>query len=431
MGLILRQQKNWQYAVFAVMCFMTINGILGPGNFGLTVYSVESYRGHTKGFHHYYNQALAIALIVGIPQKGGFFKSLFPPGMLIYFLYWAASCLCIVNAPNKIYVLMAAHKMAITSLVFYAAFRFMNNKSRIRFFIHVMAFTLLWEAMAVLKAKYIDGQYQAIGTFEHQNSLVMYSNMIGMVFLAGAMDQKTKTSLRCILAFFGCALITQCTLSRAGLAFFGMGVIGVMFVSIVEKPCVKRFALIAFFAVGGTLGLLIAMDSIISRFNDEGNDASGEYREVLNAASRQMVADYPLGIGWNNYALVINHPYPYAEHIWNWMRERGHKVHLDRENSTVESHYYLLIAENGYLTYCLYVLMILLGLYRNLRAFLYFPSGFYRLLSLGIFTGCAIDYVQSLYERVLTQPRNLMLWFLLYAVTARLEVIRQTKKKQR
>ena len=427
LGSWLRTRMKWQYAVFAAMCFMTINGILGPGNWGMTVCSVEFYRGHTKGFHHYYNQALALALIFAIPQKQGMFRALFPPGMLVYFLYWFCSCFCIFAAPNKQYVFMAAHKMAITSLVFYAAFRFLNSESRLRFFMRTMAFTLLWETFAVLKCKYLDGQYQVKGTFEHQNSLVMYSNMIGMVFLAVAMSEKSRTSRLCLWAFFGCAIITQSTLSRAGMAFFVMGAGATAGMAFLEKPNLRRAMLIGGFMLAGMLGLLIALDTIIARFNDHGNTASAEYREVLNAASRQMVQDHPFGIGWNNYALAINEPHPYAEFVWEWMRGRGHKVDPDRKNSTVESHYYLLMAENGYLGYGLYMFMISLALYKNVRAFFYFPSGMTRLVSLGICVGCGLNYVQSMLERVLTQPRNLMLWFLLYAVTSKLEKIRREK----
>ena len=427
LGVWLRKRPKWQYVVFAMMCFMTINGIFGPGNWGLTICSVEFYRGHTKGFHHYYNQALAFALIIAIPQQGGLIKRIFPPGMLIYFFYWLVSCLCLFSAANKQYVFMAAHKMAITALIFYAAYRFLNSESRVRFFLKTMAITILWEAFVVLKCKYLDGQYQVKGTFEHQNSLVMYSNLIGMIFLSVAMAEKSKTSRLCLLAFFGCAIITQSTLSRAGMAFFVMGAGTTACIVFLEKPNIRRATLIGGFLLAGLLGLLIALDTIIARFNDHGNTASAEYREVLNEASLEMVRDHPFGIGWNNYALVINEPYPYAEFVWEWMRGRGHRVDPDRKNSTVESHYYLLLAENGYLGYGSYLLLITIALYRNFRAFFYFPSGILRLISLGILVGCSLNYVQSMLERVLTQPRNLMLWFLLFAVTARFEAVRKEK----
>jgi hypothetical protein len=42
-----------------------------------------------------------------------------------------------------------------------------------------------------------------------------------------------------------------------------------------------------------------------------------------------------------------------------------------------------------------------------------------------------LNYGQSTLERVLVQPRNLMLWLILFGITARLEVMRREAKKQK
>ena len=97
-------------------------------------------------------------------------------------------------------------------------------------------------------------------------------------------------------------------------------------------------------AVMGSVGVVLAMGTIIARFNDKGNQASGELREVMKDACRAMVADHPLGIGWNNYALVVNPPYRYAEIYYDWLRGMGQRPNEDEPNSVVESHYYLLLA---------------------------------------------------------------------------------------
>ena len=74
-GLVLRNRPLWQRAAFALMCFMTINGLLQEGNWGLTVGSIETYRGHTKGWllghivltHHFYHigQAFGVRALHG------------------------------------------------------------------------------------------------------------------------------------------------------------------------------------------------------------------------------------------------------------------------------------------------------------------------------------------------------------------------------
>jgi uncharacterized membrane protein len=77
------------------------------------------------------------------------------------------------------------------------------------------------------------------------------------------------------------------------------------------------------------------------------------------------------------------------------------------------------------------LVLISIGLWRNVRAFFFFGHSFLRCLSLGIFMGCLLNYVQSTLERVLVQPRNLMLWLILFGITARLEVMRREAKKQK
>ena len=62
---------------------------------------------------------------------------------------------------------------------------------------------------------------------------------------------------------------------------------------------------------------------------------------------------------------------------------------------------------------------------------MFFEHSFKRCLALGIAIGCALNYEQSTLERVLTQPRNLMMWLILLGVTARLEVMRREAKQLR
>ena len=107
------------------------------------------------------------------------------------------------------------------------------------------------------------------------------------------------------------------------------------------------------------------------------------------------------------------------------------KPDYTKANGLVERHYYLLIPENGYPGVYAWLAVILAALWRNARAFLFFGHSFVRCLSLGIFVGCALNYAQSTLERVLVQPRNLMLWLILLGITARIEVLRREAKRQR
>ena len=430
-GILLKDRPAWQRAVFAAMCFMTINGLMSAGNWGLTLGSIESYRGHTKGYHFYFNHALAIALIIAKWREDRKSFRWLPPGLGWYLLYCAVSMLSLVNAPDQNLGYMAAHKTLFASLLMIATFNTLRTEDDLKYFLRIMAGVLTWELFVCLKMKYLEGAYQVHGTFEHQNPLAMYAVLVGMVLLAAALGPPFKGANWVCFGFVSCAAIVECTLSRGALVMFALGTVAVTGISLLEKVTARRAKLTAAMGIIGALGIILTLDTIISRFHDKGNASSGELREVMKDACREMVHDHPLGIGWNNYALVVNPPYRYAEIYYDWVRSRNMQVRETQANPVVESHYYLLLAENGYAGLIAWLALIVVGLWRILRAFFSFGHTFLRCLSLGIFMGCALNYVQSLLERVLVQPRNLMLWLVLFGITARLEVMRREAKQQK
>lgn len=431
LGFVIRGRRTAQMVVFGVMCFMTINGLFQAGNWGLTLCSIEEYRGHTKGYHFYFNHALAIALIVAkwLEDRKSF--RWIPPGLGWYLLYCGLSMLSLVNAPDKNYVFMAAHKQIFASLIMIATFNTLRTEEDFQVFLRTMATTLVWELFVCVKMKYAQHMYQVRGTFEHQNPLAMYAEQLGMIFLATGLGPAFKRANWVMIGFMATGMIVVFTLSRGSLVMFALGTVAVVMASLAEKITARRMMVTAVMGLIGGIGLLLTLDTIISRFHDKGNEASGELREVMKDACRAMVHDHPLGIGWNNYALVVNPPYPYAEIYYDWLRGRGQTVDESLPNSVVESHYYLLLAETGYVGLGGWLLVILIGLWRNARAFFFFGHSFLRCLSLGIMVGCALNYEQSTLERVLVQPRNLMMWLILLGITGRIEMMRREAKAAR
>jgi len=425
LGSIVKDKPAAQRWLFGLMVFMSVNGLFEPGNWGLTLGSVEKYRGHAKGYHFYFNHLFAIALITARWLKDPKKFRWLPPGMGWYAIFVLICSLSILNAPRADYTVMAIHKMLFFAIIAIATFNWMDRLENIQFFMKAMGMTMTLQVLVVLKMKYLDGVYQVRGTFEHQNALAMYATMIGMPMLAVALGPDFKGRRWCTVGFLACGIIVQSALSRATLVMFAGGTVMVALCSVAEKPTSRRFSMLAGVGFVGAIGLLLTLDTIVARFGDKGNDASSELREVLNAAAKDMAATHALGIGWNNYALCINTPFPYADHVYDWIRGRNMKVNTDNPNAPVESHYFLLLGENGYPGLISWLLVILVGLWRNFRGFLNFRHSFERCLCLGLMAGCSLNYVQSTLERVLTQPRNLMLWLVLFGLTGRLEVMRR------
>jgi hypothetical protein len=431
LGLVLKGRINAQRVVFALMCFMTISGFMKAQEWGLTLMNDEDYRGHARGFHFYFNEVLAIGLILAkaFDERTG--VRLFPPGLWLYLLYCVLSFISLVNAPNVVFGFMAAFKAFKISLIFIAAYNFMRTEKEVHIFLLAMCATIFWETFVVLKLKYYDGKYQVLGTFEHQNALSMYATLIGMVLLAAGAGDRTMRANLYLLAYACSGVIVLSSLSRAGLVLFGGGTVLILCLGVLDKITWRRTAVVGVVAVIGALGLSKGMDTIIERFKDPYNTDSNQTRLMLNVASAEMQRDYRLGIGWNNYGIMINRPYRYGDIIDEWFLSHGETVDPDHRKGISESLYYLLLAETGWQGLGSFLAFMALFLYWNVRAAWFFRGRLVGVISLGIATGCGLNYAQSVLERVLTQPRNLMLWLILLALTARIETWRRHAVKRR
>lgn len=431
LAMMIKKRPDLQRAAFGLMCFMVIGGLLGPIEFGLTLNSVEWYRGHAKGFYFYFHTVIGLALIlVRWGEKKPDFKW-FPPGTILWLLHCFLCALSIMNAPVKVYTLMALHKSLMFTVFLVAAYNYLRTEEDIGFFLQVMAATMIWELFVVLKLRYLDGMYQVRGTFEHQNPLSMFSIMIGSVLMMVGLGPEIKGRNLIMAGYVACWGCVVCALSRAGLAIFAAASAGNMMICLMERPTKRRLTTLGTGIVGGSIVLILILDTIVARFNQHGNEESGETREIMKDMCRAMATDYKLGVGWNNYVHVANPPFPYCEIWWDYERSRGMRVDEERQIGAVESHYYLLLAENGNLGLYSYLLFIGVALWRNARGFFAFGETPARWMAYGIACGCTLNYVQSSLERVLTQPRNLGLWMLLLGVTARLEMMRREQKKMR
>ena len=410
-----------------------------PAEWGFTLANEPDYRGHARGFHFFFNEVLAAGLIFACLFDRKIRTKFFPPGLWLWFAYIALSLLSVFNAPLPHYVWMSALKTVKVALIFVATFNVIRDEDDLHFFLSTMTFTMLWEMLVVLKMKYVDERYQVWGTFEHQNSLCMYTTMIGMVLLAAGAGPKyagkflkvlSKGNLY-LIGFLATAVIVQSTLSRAGVVVFAGGTMAVMCLSLVDKISKRKMAVVAALGLIAMIGLAFTMDTIIARFNDTYNKDSNETRVRLNKASAAMLKDKPLGVGWNLYAHVINPPYRYGDVIDEWFIMHNEPLEKGHRKGISESMYWLLLAETGYQGFAGFILLIAVFLWRNIRGALFFRNHLFGCVSLGIAMGCSTNYAQSLLERVLTQPRNMMLWMILLAITAKIEVWRRKAKKER
>jgi len=413
LGVLIRGRPNFQRALFLTICLMIPGGLFKPQEWGLTLSSLDQeiqfYRGHATGYHFYFVEAFAFALVLARAFENWREFRLFPPGVWLYLLHCALCFVSIINAPNPNFVCMAAVKAVKITVILVAGYNFFTSEKNIHVFLFGMALVIGIEFCAAMRLSYLLGIYQVTGTFEHQNSLSMFVTLIGMAFLAVALVPKTRGSNLYLVVYLACGVIEESTFSRAGMVIFAAGSAGVALLSFVDKFTMRRLLILSTLGGLGVIALAMSLDTIRARFNDYGNDASEMTRVLLNEAAANMVHDHPLGIGWNNFAMVINQPFPYGNIIDEWELEGGVTLDPNHQKGIVESIYYLLLGETGWQGVGSFVLFMLVFLWWNVRNSLFYRYHFLGALNIGIAAGCSCNYLQSTLERILIQPRNQML----------------------
>jgi cell division protein FtsW (lipid II flippase) len=412
-----------------VLGFMAWWLVRPPGDFTLMLYSIERYRGHTKGFEFNYLEALAMALsLAAYLEKRKDFKFL-PPGLWVWIGWVVVCCASVTSAINPLYVWMPTFKFLKMGLVFAGVFHAIHDERDVRAIMRGFSIALILQLLVCLYFRYVKGAYRVIGWFEHQNPMAMWSYMLALPILGLAMSKQTKNKdfLLHAAAFGSAGLVVLLTVSRASLASFAIGTLAVLGMSFLQGFTVRRSVFSLVLVVGGVAAMAMAMDTFMERMNSAGDDSpENDLRWALNKQSAAMLADHPLtGIGWNNFGLANSRPdgEKYSAILEDWERNRGHAIYAEQfmANPLTESLYWLLLAENGYGGFAVFLLFLSLTLGFALRGVVRYWRGPLGLFLLGVLVALSLTYVQGRVERVLTQTKNLTTWIIFCAVVSRVE----------
>ncbi|MBV9462604.1 MAG: O-antigen ligase family protein [Verrucomicrobiae bacterium] len=430
LGFLTRGSRKSQRILFFLMVFLPMcphsKVMVTPG-------FMPGYNGHTWGYETSYMEVLALALLFAGRGPSVVRGPWLPPGSWLWLLYCFAASLSLFNTASLNVSMFAVYKFTKAVVVLMATFHHLREEEDLHHMLVCFAITLGIQALVCLDERYRLHMYQVPGWFEHQNSLVMYSYMLALPLLGAGLGPVTlRRALIYLSGFCAGGVCVMASLSRAGMLAFMVGISAVVALSFLDRPTARRFAIVGVFAVIGSLALLLAAKTIINRLHDSGNVASKEVREMLNADSRQMLKDHPIiGTGWNTYAIMINPPYHYGDNFDDWEIARGHSINRKDPHSISESWYYLLLAETGLVGTGAMFLFFLTTLTWCFLCLLKFRRTFIGAISIGIFAGLGMIYLQSNYERVLAQPKTLVAWLILIGTVSRFEWWRRHGLPQR
>lgn len=422
LGFLLRGRDTARRVALGFMAWWLVRP---PSDFTLMLGSIETYRGHCRGFEFNFLEAIAIGLaLAALLEKRRDFRWL-PPGLWAWFLWVGAGLLSVPGAMDPVYALMPAFKYAKMGFVFLGVFAALHDERDMMAMMRGWAVALLMQLVLCLWSRYVLGGFRVTGWFEHQNPMSMWSYTVAFPILGLALSR--HTSPRDVLLFFAAfgaaGLVVVLTVSRASLAAFGAGSVLVMMASFADGFTVRRIGLGALGAVCGVVVLAMAADTFMARVGED-SSPKNDLRWALNRQSAAMFRDHPaVGIGWNNYGLANSRPQgtKYSRVLERWEENRGRRIYPEnfRANPLTESLYWLMLAENGAAGFAAFLLFAALTLWHGLRSTLAFWKTPVGLMLFGVTVSLAIGYFHGQVERVLTQTKNLTTWIMLCALLAR------------
>ncbi|WP_309400696.1 hypothetical protein [Cerasicoccus maritimus] len=422
------QGKWWRRLILMVMALLMVRP---PGNFTLMLYSIDWYRGHTKGFEFNMLWMVGMGLIIAAVARGK--KPVFRlPGVLVYLLYIAAGCLSLLTAFEPLYGLMAAFKFAMVILIAMGVCLTLEDEEDVLWMLYAFAGALVINVLVCIKMRYLEGRYQIPAWFEHQNPMAMWCYFVSLPLLAVSLakDIKFRSSLWLFIGFGAAGLSIVFSVSRASLAAIGMGSICLLGASFLRGITPKRMGVLLLMGSAGGIVLLLAMDTLVNRFeSSEDTGPENDLRWILNQQSKAMLEDSFVGIGWNSFGVANSRPQgeKYSKLLEAWNANRGHTIVAEHyyANPLTESHYWLILAETGYLAIGAFILFELTTIYWCVRGVWHYRKSMLGFLCLGIGAAFAITYLHSNLERVLTQTKNLTTWMLMVGILMRIELWRR------
>ncbi|CAN5862623.1 hypothetical protein BH11VER1_BH11VER1_19920 [soil metagenome] len=432
LGAWLAPRRMWQRATFALMLAMTA---LRPGNFMMMIYSIETYRGHTKGYEVSLIEVLALALILAVRRSPVTLRATSPPGLWLYLLWCTISLISAFGSYEPEYALMAASRFIKGALTFTAAGLYLRDEKDLRWAVGALAALLLHHALLCLKMRFFDGSWQVMGWFEHQNPMAMWAYLGALPILAVILHPKTNGLMLalCLAGYGGAGLCILLSVSRAGLAAYAVGSALIVFFAWLRRPSGRVAAFTIMGAFGAVVVWLFALNSFRARLEEVATSSqvvAEDLRDILNKQSAAMLHDHPLsGVGWNNFGVANSRGRgdEYSALLEAWDAERGFTIYDENyyANPLTESLYWLWLSETGYPGLAVFLLFCAATVWWAARVAWSQRGTLAGSVAAALALALLICYLHGTVERILTQTKNLSHWLMLAGMVSGMEMNRR------
>ncbi len=403
---------------YARLLFMAM--ILIPvANISIKFFPHEWYLGDARGISVDLSNLVALMLLGGLAISPRYRSlKLFPKNSWAFMLFMFFGALSMINAYLPLFASFTFVQLLLAFMMYITVYNFLRqDPADLDLAATTFAVALLIQALVVFREKYIWGIYRVTGTFWHPNTLSIYVEMLLPILLAVLLFKPVKRNILYWAAIVGGFFCVTSTFSRGGLVMLGGAVALVLGGSLWQKVTARKTVVIGILIAVALAGAVKASDSIIRRFN-EAPAESGETRDNLNGAAREMAADHLFGVGLNNYYYAVSELRAYAKYF-----------NLEAERAGVCHHIYnLFAAETGYPGLFAFLMLLFVFYWPAFKLALARPPTMYTTIGLGIFAGFTALHIHGLLEWIW---RQLPITYLFFAICGVLIAAEEHAKREK
>lgn len=254
--------------------------------------------GTSRGIILSFVDIIAVALI--LTQKK---RSKKTPFLIVSFLFLIPMLIASLLAPVKMAAAFVVIQFVQMIILFYALNSELNRPSAIPSLLKGVAIGLIIQAGYVVQQK-ATGVVQATGTVFHQNVLGMMAQFAAAPLLAAIMEgQRSKLIYAGVIAACICVAGGG---SRASMAFFAVALALTIVVSLSRRATARKWKIVGMGVVVSALFVPLALGTLKDRFGTLEISAEDQSRMAFERAAVAIAADYPLGVGPNNFVSINN-----------------------------------------------------------------------------------------------------------------------------
>ncbi|GAA0482315.1 hypothetical protein GCM10009096_25820 [Parasphingorhabdus litoris] len=335
-------QQNAKYRRYLYFAVGFLPFVISAWNLDAAIISWATWPGQTKGVIITLLDALALAIVIRSRRSPLSF-----PFTALFIAYIGAAALSIIFSTTPQASFFYAWQLGTVLLVFWAVANVAMTKDGPKMIIAGLVCGITLQAGFSISQKF-SGVVQASGTMGHQNLLGVATHFA--LYPSLAMLMATKKAKLPMLGVVAGLIVVAFGASRATIGLAGIGVMLVIFLSMVRKPTARKTKVAAIGLVILAIATPVAISSLQQRFAITSTEGSNEERQAFERAAKMIWADHPMGIGANRYVVVANTE-GYSERagvIWN----RGSR------SAPVHNSYLLAAAETGFIGLICFVLLI-------------------------------------------------------------------------